>query len=66
MVGTTTKATARQVSSNGALNPAAHAAILAAAAVAQVTLHSSLLLSVLPHTLSMPIFQHIASKRQLT
>lgn len=37
MVGTTTKATARQVSNNGAINPATQAAILAAAAVAQVT-----------------------------
>ncbi|KAF9405922.1 hypothetical protein HW555_013518, partial [Spodoptera exigua] len=35
MVGTTTKATARQVTSNGAINPATQAAILAAAAVAQ-------------------------------
>lgn len=37
MVGTTTKATARQVTPNGAINPATQAAILAAAAVAQVT-----------------------------
>lgn len=37
MVGTTTKATARQVTSNGAINPATQAAILAAAAVAQVS-----------------------------
>lgn len=36
MVGTTTKATARQVTNNG-VNPATQAAILAAAAVAQVT-----------------------------
>ncbi|KAG6448189.1 hypothetical protein O3G_MSEX005356 [Manduca sexta] len=35
MVGTTTKATARQVTTNGAINPATQAAILAAAAVAQ-------------------------------
>ncbi|XP_061704251.1 splicing factor 1 [Cydia pomonella] len=35
MVGTTTKATARAVAGNGVANPAAHAAILAAAAVAQ-------------------------------
>lgn len=37
MVGTTTKATARAVASNGGVNPATHAAILAAAAVAQVS-----------------------------
>lgn len=36
MVGTTTKATARQVATPTAINPAAQAAILAAAAVAQV------------------------------
>ncbi|CAG5034063.1 unnamed protein product [Parnassius apollo] len=35
MVGTTTKATARQVTTNGSINPATQAAILAAAAVAQ-------------------------------
>lgn len=36
MVGTTTKATSRQVTTNGSINPATQAAILAAAAVAQV------------------------------
>ncbi|XP_013137743.1 PREDICTED: splicing factor 1 isoform X2 [Papilio polytes] len=35
MVGTTTKATSRQVTTNGSINPATQAAILAAAAVAQ-------------------------------
>lgn len=36
MVGTTTKATARQVAAPTSINPATQAAILAAAAVAQV------------------------------
>lgn len=36
MVGTTTKATARAVTNSSTVNPAAQAAILAAAAVAQV------------------------------
>lgn len=36
MVGTTTKATARAVTSTATINPATQAAILAAAAVAQV------------------------------
>lgn len=38
MVGTTTKATARAVTSTASINPATQAAILAAAAVAQVTI----------------------------
>lgn len=36
MVGTTTKATSRQVTTSSNVNPATQAAILAAAAVAQV------------------------------
>lgn len=45
MVGTTTKATSRAVTNNG-VSPATQAAILAAAAVAQVLMH---LMSLLIH-----------------
>lgn len=41
MVGTTTKATARQVATPTSINPATQAAILAAAAVAQVMLRDN-------------------------
>lgn len=43
MVGTTTKATARQVAVPTSMNPATQAAILAAAAVAQVRITTIIL-----------------------